>query len=69
MLTNSERYSDRDLHELALENARNGGPGWANAVLTLPLRQISVLYSATSPEARNRPISFSKFGIKRVGAQ
>jgi hypothetical protein len=58
MLTNSQRYSDRALHELALQDYRNGGPGRANAVLTLPLSQVIALYLATSPEARNGSISF-----------
>jgi hypothetical protein len=58
MLKNSEHYSRDDLRELALEDAQNGGKGWANAVLTLPLNQISALYLATPPEARDGPVSF-----------
>jgi hypothetical protein len=58
MLTNSQRDSDRALHELALQDYHNGGPGRANAVLTLPLSQITALYLATSPKARNTSISF-----------
>ena len=58
MLTNSESYSNHDLQELALENARKGGKGRANAILTLPLRLIRDVYLAMPPEARNSPISF-----------
>jgi len=58
MLTNSESYSNQNLHERVLEDARNGGKGRANAVLTLPLKVISDVYLAVSPEARNAPIAF-----------
>lgn len=58
MLMNSERYSDRELEQLALENFRSGGPGWGNTVLTLPLNQVSTCYLDVSPEDRNRPVSF-----------
>jgi len=58
MLTNSESYSNHDLQELALENARKGGKGRANAILTLPLRLIRDVYLAMPLEARNSPISF-----------
>jgi len=58
MLMNSESQSNERVRELALDDARKGGKGWANAILTLPLKQISALYSATPLEARNRPISF-----------
>ena len=36
LMRSSEIYSDTQLRELAQENARNGGPGWANAVFALP---------------------------------
>ncbi|HUE99048.1 MAG TPA: hypothetical protein VMN99_07320 [Anaerolineales bacterium] len=58
ILANSESYSDPKLRELASENSRNGGPGRANAVLTLPLSRISIAYLSIIPEARNAPISF-----------
>lgn len=58
LLMNSESQSNEHLRELALDDARKGGKGWANAVLTVPLRKIRALYLATPPEARNRPISF-----------
>jgi hypothetical protein len=58
MLANSERYSDHELHKLALEDVRNGGKGRANAILTLPMKLISDVYLAVPTEARNAPISF-----------
>lgn len=58
LVVNSERYSNDNLRDLALEDARKGGNGWANAVLTLPLHQISAFYETILPEARNKPISF-----------
>ena len=58
MLTNSQSYSNHDFQELALEDARNGGKGRSNAMLTLPMKLISDIYLAMSPEARNAPISF-----------
>jgi hypothetical protein len=38
------------------EDARNGGKGRANAVLALPLKDITDTYLAISPEERNSPI-------------
>lgn len=58
MMRNSENYSNHDLQERALEDARTGGNGWANAVLNLPLTQVRAFYSATSAEDRNRPVLF-----------
>jgi|SRR5688572_6593824 len=58
ILMNSESYSNHNLQELALENARNGGIGRANAMLTLPLNLTRGAYLAISPQARNAPISF-----------
>jgi len=58
MLTNSESYSNQDLHERVLEDTQNGGKGRANAILTLPWKLISDAYLAVSPEARNAPILF-----------
>jgi hypothetical protein len=60
MLKNSENISREDLCELALKGAQNGGKGRANAILTLPLKQISDFYLAMSPNERNAPILFEK---------
>ena len=58
IMNNSENRSNQDLCELALADARTGGPGWANAVLALPWNGLASLYRSVSPDARNRPISF-----------
>jgi len=60
MLENSESLSHQDLYRLALNDAQNGGKGRANAVLALPLRRISEVYLAISPNERNAPILFEK---------
>jgi hypothetical protein len=57
ILTNSERYSDQDLQELALEDSRNGGKGRANAMLALPIDFLTNVYLAMSPQERNLPIT------------
>jgi hypothetical protein len=58
MLVNNISQSDENLRELALEDARKGGNGWANAVLTLPLRQVSAFYGSAAPQDRNQPLRF-----------
>jgi hypothetical protein len=44
MLVSSRRYTDRDLQMMALDNARYGGRGRANAVLALPLEAVIKAY-------------------------
>jgi len=68
MLTNGASYSNHDLQKLAFEDNQNGGPGWYNTVLALPLKQISALYVATSPEERNHPISFQNHQLDETVA-
>ena len=58
MTKNSESVAEHDLRELAMQNLRSGGPGRANAVLTLPFKDLSAAYSSILPAARNKPISF-----------
>jgi hypothetical protein len=58
ILTNHNSLSHKALRELALEDARNGGKGRANAVLAVPLKRISNAYLARSPNERNTPIWF-----------
>lgn len=57
MLSNSEGYSDQDLQELALQDARRGGKGRANAILALPLELLTKAYQAMPPEARDSPVT------------
>jgi hypothetical protein len=52
MLSASERYSDRDLETLALEDAKSAGKGRANSTLTLPLKQLVDSYIPIPPEKR-----------------
>lgn len=63
MVTNSEGISHNDLCELALDDFQNGGKGRANAVLALPLGQITEAYQAMPPKERNAPILFGKHYI------
>lgn len=58
MVRNSESCSNDDLRARALEDAQNGGNGWASAVSTFPLNRIHAAFAAISPTARNRPILF-----------
>jgi hypothetical protein len=58
MIRNSEDISHSDLCELALKDARNGGKGWANAVLMLPWRRVHHVYRDISPQERNSPLLF-----------
>jgi hypothetical protein len=60
MLTNSERHSDQDLCDLAVQDSQNGGHGRANAILALSLKSLSEIYSAVPAEERNAPILFKK---------
>lgn len=60
MITNSESLSPQELCSRALEDARNGGRGRANAILTLPLKHISNVYLAMSSDERNAPILFKE---------
>ena len=63
MITNSESFSDQDLCELVLREVQNGGKGRANAILALPMKLISDVYLAMSPQERNRPVLFEKYRL------
>ena len=60
MIQNSESLSHQDICDLAVKDAQNGGRGWANAILALPLKRISNVYLAMPPKERNSPILFEK---------
>jgi hypothetical protein len=68
LLRNSQRHSDADLAAIAQENVQNGGPGWANAVLVLPLKQLALHYASISLEARNQPTSFQSYQLDETVA-
>ena len=56
MLSSSRQYSDWDLQKIALEDARRGGKGRANAILALGLNDLKELYESIPMDRRNRPI-------------
>jgi hypothetical protein len=58
ILTNSKNQSNEILRELALEDERKGGRGWANAVLTLSANEVKAFYRAISPQDRDQPVLF-----------
>ena len=60
LLNTSMNVSDQKLCELALEDAQQGGNGWANAALALPLKRLSDFYFSIPPEARNSSVTFEK---------
>jgi hypothetical protein len=64
----SETCSDHDLRKLASQSFRGGGPGRANAVLTLPYTELSAVYAALPPEARNAPITFQGHSLDETVA-
>jgi hypothetical protein len=63
LITNSESVSNQDLCELVLKDVQNGGKGRANAILALPLKLISDVYLAMSPQERNRSVLFEKYRL------
>ena len=58
MIENSLNRSNSNLRELALQDFRKGGPGRANAVLTLPFRDVNDCYLSVPLKARDQPIMF-----------
>jgi hypothetical protein len=60
MINNSESLSRQDLCKLTLEDAQNGGKGRANAILALPLKQISDHYLALSSKEHTDLIMFAQ---------
>jgi hypothetical protein len=68
MISNSETCSDQQLRELALQGFRGGGHGRANAILTLPFKEISDLYLEIPLEARNQPVFFQNHQLDETVA-
>jgi hypothetical protein len=56
MLAASQGCSDQDLGELARKDLQNGGKGWANSILALPLSTVREFYLARPPEERYQKI-------------
>jgi hypothetical protein len=58
MMENSEDLSNQTLQEFTLADKQNGGNGWANAILTLPLKRLTNHYLSKSPHELDAPIWF-----------
>ena len=58
MMTNSSTHAPEVLRRLALDDARKGGPGRANAMLVAPVEQIRAAFLAVSPELRGMTLPF-----------
>jgi hypothetical protein len=58
MVTSSEKHSNDDLRNRALNDAQKGGRGWANAMLVVPIQKVRAAYMAILPENRNAPLPF-----------
>ncbi len=63
MLANSRRYSDRDLQNLAWQDARQGGKGRANAILALGLAELKEIYRSTPMDRRGGPIRVGSYQL------
>lgn len=68
LLENSENCSDENLRELTLQDSQQGKPGRANAVLTLPFREINDFYTGIPLEARNQPVFFQNHQLDETVA-
>jgi hypothetical protein len=58
MVANSANRSAATLREMAIEDARQGGLGRANAILVAPKRRVCDAYSTLPIDARSEPLSF-----------
>ena len=65
IVANSEMLSDNDLCDLAIKDAQTGGKGWANAILAVPLKQISSIHSAMPTVERNTSFLFEQYRLDR----
>ena len=57
MLANHRGYSEKDLQNMAWEDALQGGKGRANAILALGLDELKKLYRSIATDRRREPIS------------
>jgi hypothetical protein len=58
---NSESISHQDLCALAFEDSQNGGKGRGNAVLVMPISEITDYYQSLLPLDRNDPRQFKEY--------
>ena len=59
ILLSSQKYSDRDLEELATRDARSGGKGWTNAFLAVPEKNLHRFYVSLPETERDFPAVFA----------
>ena len=57
ILANNRRYSEKDLQNMAWEDALQGGRGRANAILALGLDELKKAYWLIATDSRREPIS------------
>ncbi|HLF74574.1 MAG TPA: hypothetical protein VI524_09520 [Anaerolineales bacterium] len=65
MLANTRRYSDHDLEEMAWENARQGGRGRANGILTTALDDLKDAYRSVPAGRRGEPVQVAGHPLDR----
>jgi hypothetical protein len=58
MVANSRKHSSHDIRRLALDDARKGGKGRANAMLVATIQSIRDAYLAVPPEKRSARLPF-----------
>ena len=68
MIESSETCSDKGLGKRALEDSLNGGLGRANAVLTLPFREINDFHLGIPLAVRNQPVYFQSHQLDETVA-
>ncbi|MHA2061705.1 MAG: hypothetical protein ACW963_05365 [Candidatus Sifarchaeia archaeon] len=56
ILANSNKYSNNNLQEMAIDDAKRGGKGRANAILTLDLDEVKNIYNSIPLERRSEPV-------------
>jgi hypothetical protein len=66
IMKNSESLSHERIGKLALQDARNGGRGRANAMLVLSLKQLTGKYLSMPPEECNAPIVYEKHRLEET---
>ena len=63
VLTDTKRYSDEHLREMAREDSKRGGRGKANAIVTLPLDDVMDRYTSIPLERRSEPVRVGQYQL------
>ena len=58
IMANSSKYSDANLEEMACEDAKKGGKGRANAMLSVSLNQLLDFYRSVQHDGKESPMLF-----------